>query len=229
MTVLSAIQSAVLRMSFEPIDAVFASTERIALDLADLANEVAADIVDSHDWRSLTKIETLTSTGAINYALPDDFQRMPIDAEIEDSTSWFWGYEPFTSVNQWLQFRSGTYAIISPGGWIALGGELQFYPAPIGEAEYPYISNAWAADAGGARKAAFTDDGDTFVLDERLLTLGLIWRYQAQKGYEYSESLATYEMALSKAQARDRGGRIYRSGSSRFRTAQIGYTGSAFR
>lgn len=226
MTVLSAIQSAVLRMSFAPIDAVFASTERIALDMADLANEVAADIVDSHDWQALTKIATVVGDGSEAYALPPDYARMTLGADIDDTTNWFWGYQPFAGVNDLIRFRSGEYAPISPGGWIVLGNELQFYPAPIGSAQYPYISNAWARDSGGV-KPAFDADTDEFVLDARLLTLGLIWRYKAQKGYDYGEDMATYEIALSRAQARDRGSRIIRS-RGRFIGGNVAYTGTAY-
>ena len=211
MTILAAIQSAVLRMSFEPIDAVFASTDRIALDMADLANEVAADIVDSHDWRSLTKIATVTGTSALGYPLPADYSRMTLGADVDDASTWFWGYEPFQSVNDWMRFQSGTNGIISPGGWIIIGGELQFYPAPNGVAQYPYISKAWARDNVGGPKTSFTLDNDTFVLDERLLTLGLIWQYRSQKGYDYSEAMATYETALARAQTRDKGSIILRT------------------
>ena len=40
-------------------------------------------------------------------------------------------------------------------------------------------------------------DGDTFVLDERLLRLGMIWQWKAQKGSPYAEDMGTYGDALN--------------------------------
>ncbi|MGL4811907.1 MAG: hypothetical protein ACRCXM_09025 [Beijerinckiaceae bacterium] len=229
MTVFSSIKAAALRTTGVNIAQAFASTAQIAVEMTDLSNEVAADIAKSHDWRALTKIATITPDGSEDYPLPSDYDRMVSAGGIEDAASWFWGYEPFSSVNEWLQFKSGSYAIISPGGWIILGGQINFYPIPIGTAQYPYISNEWARSNADAPKAAFTSDDDTFMLPERLLTLGLIWRWMAQKGLEYSEALATYEVALSQEQARDRGARVYRTPSRVFGGARLAYTGTAMR
>lgn len=226
MTVLTAIRSAVLRATGVRVTQVFASTEQIAVEMADLVNEVATDIARSHPWQALTAIATVVPDGGEVYDLPTDYDRMA--GGIEDVASWLWGYSMFTSVNQWMQFRSGTYAIISPGGWIILGNQFNFYPVPAGDAEYPYISKNWALSDMAEAKAAFTADDDTFVLDERLLTLGLIWRWMDQKGLQYSEAMATYELALSQAQARDKGSRAYRTPTRRFGGAQVAYTGTAF-
>jgi hypothetical protein len=230
-TILTAISAAVTRLGLlqEKVEMVYGSTERTMVDMADLANEVAADIVDGHDWRDLTKVATVTGTGALEYDLPADYGRMVLASEIDDAATLFWGYQPFQDVNDWMRFKTGTYAVISPGGWIFLGGKLQFYPAPLGVAEYPYISNQWARAADGSPKPAFTLDNDTFALDERLLTLGLIWRYQDQKGYPYTESMATYETALARAQSRDKGARLLRAPQRMAVTGSVAYTGRPIR
>jgi hypothetical protein len=181
----------------------------------------------SHDWRALTKVATVVNDGGMVYALPSDYDRMVNAASVDDAVSWFWGYSPFASVSEWLQYTTGAYASVSPGGWIIIAGELQFYPAPVGNAQYPYISNLIARSDALVEQTGFTADTDTFVLDERLLTLGLIWRWSSQKNVDYSEHLATYEMALSQAQARDRGARVIRSPTRFFSGARTAYTGSA--
>ena len=207
--IVTAIRSAILRVSGVTVQDVFGATEQIAVEMADLSNEVATDIARSNDWRALTKVHTMSESAG--YALPTDYDRMVMAAEIDDPASWFWGYEPFDSVNEWMRYTSGTYSIQSPGGWIILGGEMQFYPAPTGTAQFPYISNNWALDEDSGRKPAFTADTDIFLLDERLLTLGLIWRWLAQKGMPYAEAMQTYELALGQAQSRDKGARVLRS------------------
>src|SRR3546814_1451607 len=72
----------------------------------------------------------------------------------------------------------------SPGGWIIYADKIRFSPpsASGAAATFPYISKRWARDAGtDGYKAAFTSDSDTFLLPERLLTLGLVWRWRVNK------------------------------------------------
>ncbi len=215
MTVFTAIKAAVLRTTGVTVTAAFTDTQQISREMCDLSNEVAADIASSHDWRGLTKVAQITGTGATAYPLPSDYSRMLLSAEVDDAATWFWGYEPFSEVNEWMRYVSGTVGIFSPGGWIILGGQLQFYPAPSGVAQYPYISTEWARSDTDVAQSEFLADTDTFVLPERLLTLGLIWRWMDQKGLPYSEALATYEMALAQAQTRDKGARVLRSPTRR--------------
>lgn len=225
MPVLPAIKSAILRCTGVVVEGVFSSTDQIAIEMADLANDVATDIARGHDWRALTKIASITGAAAFNYPLPDDYDRMTLSSEVDDANSWFWGYEPFVAVNDWLRFRSGTYSIVSPGGWIIIGGEIQFFPAPNGEAQYPYISNEWARNEIGDPINAFSLDTDNFILDDRLLTLGLIWRWRAMKGLDYSEDLVNYETEFARSQARDKGSRLLRTPVNRLVGARLAYSG----
>jgi hypothetical protein len=99
---------------------------------------------------------------------------------------------------------------MDPGGWIILDGEFKFWPTPSGTATFPYISKYIVRNVGGTAQETFTADTDTFILPERLLTLGLIWRYRSQKGLEYAEDLATYSKALEQATNDDKGARVLR-------------------
>ena len=103
--------------------------------------------------------------------------------------------------------------------WILLGGKMQIYaPMPSGEtARHYYISNKIVTANGDASpsKTAFTLDSDSFALNERLITLSLIWRWRAQKRQEYSEDMANYEIALGEEVAKDRGQRIVTIGKVR--------------
>jgi len=46
-------------------------------------------------------------------------------------------------------------------------------------------------------------DADTFVLDERLLKLGMIWQWMANKGAAYAEPMGTYSDAILMAMGKD--------------------------
>lgn len=215
MTVLSACQSAVLRLIGTKPATVFSSNEKTVVEIADLVTEVGVDIMKGHDWQVLTKIATVTGNGTDTaFPLPNDYDRMALAQGVSDSNSWFWNYTQVPDMDTWIMIQNGFYlGVVNPGWWILTGGQFQFQPAPASgaTAKYPYVSKNFAVAQSGSAKAAFDNDNDTFVLDERLLTLGLIWRWRAQKRLEYAEDMQTYEIALSQAQARDRGATVIRS------------------
>lgn len=214
MTVLSAAQSAAIRVNVGELPALFSNTDHIAAEFRDLIQETAADIVDAHDWRDLTKIATFTGDGvAESFDPPADFGRMAQGSYVDDPDTWLWGYCAIPDMNAWM--RRTKRAWVTPGGWIRFGGQFHFYPAPSGEASFPYVSSFWARGSNGSLKPQFNADDDTFVLDERLLTLGLIWRYRAQKGVDYGEDMANYETSLSQAMTRDAGARVVRKPTRR--------------
>lgn len=227
MSVFAAIRTAILRAEGVTVREAYSSTDQVAIEMSDLANEVAADIASQHDWQALTKIHSLTG-GAESYPLPADYDRMTFKADVDDASTWFWGYEPFDSVNDWMRYTSGHFQSTHPGGWIILGGELRFHPAPQSNAQFPYVSTQWARSESGDPKSVFDRDDDTFLLSERLLTLGLIWRWKAQKGLEYAEDMATYEQILAQEMARDRGSYVLRSPRGGRIGARVAYSGRAY-
>lgn len=225
MTVLSALQSAMIRLVGRKPSTVFSTTNQTEVELADLATEVATDIMKSHDWQALTEIKTITGDGAASaFPFPDDYDRMVVASDLYDPETWAWGYHHLPTVGEWIRYLEGDFTVpAQPGAWIILKNKFNFTPTPAAGARamFPYISKNFAlsAPASGTGvvtpKAAFTADGDTFLLDQRLITLGVIWRYREQKGMPYAEDMANFETALSQEQARDRGPRIIRSRSSR--------------
>lgn len=208
MTLKTAVDSAAIRTVGNVPTSVFGSSAQISLEMADLATEVAIEIAESAEWRSLVKIAEMV--GADSFPKPADYDRMMSGQGILNKDSWFWGYINFQSVEEYLMAINGRLPMMQPGGWILLGDEFKFYPAPTGIAQFPYISSHIVRANDGTTKAGFTADDDTFILSERLLTLGLIWRWKAQKGLEYSEDMALYQQALGQEQNKDKGERMLR-------------------
>lgn len=216
MTILAAVQSAMIRLVGRKEPAVFSSQDPTMIELADLVNETAVDILKKHDWQALTKIATITGDGVASaFPLPADYDRMVLAQSVNNAQNWFWDYDLAPDLDTWIAIQDGQYLGVTPGWWIILGNKFQFAPVPpVGQvAKFPYVSNYIALSPTGVPKAAFSADLDTSVIDERLLTLGLIWRWRAQKSLEYTEAMQSYEIALSEAMARDRGSRAIRSSS----------------
>lgn len=211
MTVLSAMQSAAMRLIGRKPTTFFSSTQRFEQEIVDLANEVAKSIADNNDWQALTRVYTLTGDGSTTaFALPSDYDRMLLDSRIYDSESWAWGYHRIVRADEWLQFTIRDWAIITPGMWTMMENQLQFVPAPSdqGVAKFLYITNEIVTDEDGVGKESFTKDSDSFVLNERLLTLGIIWRWREQKRMDSSTDEANFNQLYSELAGRDGGARL---------------------
>jgi hypothetical protein len=223
MTVLTAAQSAGLKLLGVKPSSLFSTTDQFSMELADLANTVAADMSKEYDWRILQVLATHTGDAAtIAFPLPTDYLRMLKDGKVHSSMFKMTSFKAVTDADQWIYLQD-TLATGSPGWYFLLGGRMQVYPAmPIGEtARYYYISNKLVAVAAGAAgsKATFTADTDVFVLDEGLLTLALIWRWRSMKRMDYSEDMENYEIAKAQAIAADRGSKILVVGAQRGRSS----------
>lgn len=209
MTVLSAIRAACPVIGVEVPAAVFTSTDREHVELQAVANEMAARIHKEHDWNALKSIATISGDGvSVSFPRPTDYGRMLKEGQLWSSAR---KDKPLTHVTDsdiWLSDDLSGNVPDNPQ-WMVMGASVYINPAvPSGETvKYFYIT----------KLTAFTADTDTFALDERLLTLGIIWQWKAQKGLPYSEDLATYEIELNTAIKEDRGADILSVGSSRTR------------
>lgn len=224
MSALSACQNAIARLVATKPNSVFASDTEICVEIASLSNEAAADIAKGHDWQVLTKLKTINGDGTTeSWPLPDDYDRMVNGTEVHSGT-WVWQRYTNTGLDGWLDLKSLMPAI-PPGYWDILGGTMNFVPVvSTGDtAQFYYVSNLWARAAGGTPKAAFDRDDDAFALDERLLTLALIWRWKSMKGMDYQEDMRNYDIALSQAMARDGGSRVMRSNGRRSFNTRVGW------
>ena len=65
------------------------------------------------------------------------------------------------------------------------------------------MSGNWCESNGGTGQQVWSDDTDVGRIDEELLTLGLIWRWKAMKGFSYQEEFNEYERQVADAIARD--------------------------
>ena len=217
MTVLSALQSTAIRCAGQKPTSIFSATSGIALELSDIVNEAAKDILRAHDWTKLQILQSSPGDGTTQaFTLPSDFDRWPKLVSIF-TTQWPGvPYQRARDLDEWYFNRKFVYAGV-PGWWLVQAGKLNIYPAPGAgvNVEYYYISNGIVTPSSGPAKPAFTADDDMFVLPERLLTLACIWRWKSMKGLEYAEHMNNYEIALSQEISNDKGPRILAEGKRR--------------
>lgn len=216
MTILTVIADVAKVVGVSVPTQVFASTTREHVELASLANEMAVRIGKAHDWSLLRTLKTYTGDGTTTaFALPDDYLRM-----LKKTNLWSSAIQtPLTHIvdtDEWLEMQVRAYDYVL-GAWTMLGGNIEIMPALASAvtAKWYYVSNLIVAPATGANKATFTADDDVFRLDERLLKLGMIWQWRANKGQSYAEDMTNYENALEQDIGEDKGSRMIRVGRPR--------------
>lgn len=216
MTVLTACQEAAVKLNLvEPVT-LFTSTEQFDKEIRTEANETAEAVMKAYDWQKLVTLKTLTGDGSTtSFPLPVDYDRMVKDAKVLTS-QFASGLTKADDLNHWLDLQING-AVTVPGYWIVLGGAMQILPALASgvTAKFYYIKNTVVTGAAMAAQARFVADADTFNLPERLLRLGVIWRWRAQKRMEYSEDLANFETALAEETGTDKGSRTIVVGRQR--------------
>lgn len=221
MSVLSVIQGLSAKIGVSRPAAIFGSTEREHFELADMANDTADYIARLHEWQALKRRYTITGNGATDaYALPDGYDRMPVVQRVWTDRLQC-PLEGPVDHDVWLG-RLTRREDFSLGSWTLLGGAIAFNPVLAdGEtASFYYLEGSYAIDADDMVKPAFTADDDLFRLDERLLRLGIIWRWRMQKGMPYAEDLGDFEALLSYRIGKDGGPKVIAAGR-RARTCDI--------
>lgn len=219
MSVLTAIQEACTSgIALEKPTSVFGSSVREHLELATLANEMGDMIARSHEWQVLQRIAVVTGDGTTtSFNLPSDFNRMLTETQLWSSTI-DGPLLPIRDRDDWLNIITKDYEFAT-NAWIQYANQLHFRPAldATETVNYFYQSNLWATNASSTSIAVFSADTDTFRLSERLLKLGIIWRWREMKGLPYAENLKDYEMLKEKLIHQDRGPAVIRDSGSRLR------------
>lgn len=214
MTLLTVCQEAASELGLRQPAAIVGSVDLTAQKLLRFANAGGKQLARYHDWQALIVEQTFTTLAQVEQtdALdPDDYDRMAYNVEVWNRTQNL-RYTGPTPQRIWQQLQTGIVSGGLVGWWRIKGGQLNIYPAPsAGDTlAFEYISKRWARSAADAEQVKFQADTDTTVLDEDLLTLEVIWRFRASRGFpQYAEDMATCEREKEKAASRDRGtGRI---------------------
>jgi hypothetical protein len=106
--------------------------------------------------------------------------------------------------NEWARRRAAN-EVWSHGEWTIIGGKMHVFPVlAVGEsAWFVYLSKNVVLLGSGGTGDSFVNDTDSILLDERLLRLGMIWQWKANKGSPYAEDMGTYQDALATASGFD--------------------------
>jgi hypothetical protein len=214
-----------------PNSSIFVSPyqDRTAWEFVNLANEMAQRIAyDTRDWQGLRKLCVFNGAEFLDpkdnvmklmpsFPLPSDYQRMLLTANVWRSTNLVSPLMFVSDPDDWI--KGGFLGYYDPGVGLAIDGtgmpsgqwmiendEMFIRPElAVGETvQFYYLRNTPVRLYAGGFGTEFVNDADVFALPERLLKLGLIWQWKANKGATYAEDLANYEDALSRVAGNDK-------------------------
>jgi hypothetical protein len=201
MSLLSVVKDVCLTVGVAIPPSVFSaiSTNRTMSEMLTLANEVAQKIAyDTREWTQLTKNAVVTGDGVTTaWTLPTDFRRMLLSSNVWRSSTLVAPMRFVPDVDEWTNRRARNYSD-SRGEWTMMGGQMHIVPV-LGTAEtasFPYLQKNCIKLFSGGVGDTFLDDGDSFILGDRIHKLGMIWQWKAQKGSPYAEDMGTYGDAL---------------------------------
>jgi hypothetical protein len=160
--------------------------------------------------------------GTSAFNLPANYKRMLLTSNVWRSTNTQTPMRFIPDTEEWLHRRASNASDIAVGEWTIMGGKIHIWPimhgvkpaipqppladipaVPAETAYFAYLDKNCVALNSGGFGDAFLNDDDTFALDERVLKLGMIWQWKAQKGSPYAEDMGTYGDALTYAMGHD--------------------------
>ena len=212
MSLLTDVQEFCRRTGLDVPVSLVSSSDKQALQLWGLANEICTDLVTRFQWQDLTEQCTFTSIAAENQGavatLASSGFLSIIDETIYDRTLRIPIFGPLNNT-QW-QARQALPATGPIYQYRIRSGHLYFNPAiPAGHTiafEYKTKNIVVAVD-GVTYQELFQADTDSLRLPSTLLTAGLRWMWKKEKGLEYGEELAAYERLVANLSAHDGGRR----------------------
>lgn len=210
MTLLEIVKEFCRRTALSVPLVVAASQDDQLLQIMGLLNEGAEDLTKRQQWTTLQREVVFTSVAGenqgqlhtlapagfqwiINDTIYDRTQKQPIYGPVSSQN---WAYRqalPTSGPSSSYRIRGGAL-LLTPG--IAAGHTLAF----------EHASNAAVYDNTGIAqpyKRYFTNDTDTFLLDEGLALAWLRWRWKSEKGLRYAEDFRAYEVLVAQAAGHD--------------------------
>lgn len=206
MSLLTIIQAAAQQLSLAVPATVVGNTADTQVHLLRLAQEEGRALAERHMWQALMREHTFTTTAAEaqSSGLPSDIDRDRIvPSTLFNRTQRRRVVGPM-SPEEWQHHKSQLITRVNPAYRIR---QSTFYLLPVPPAgetiAYEYITKNWCTSSGGTAQSAWAADTDTAVLDEKLITLGIVWRFKQAKGLEFQADAELYNRSVMDAVLRD--------------------------
>lgn len=208
MSLFTITKSVAQRVMKQVITQAIGNADPKVIQMVELINEDGQELAARHSWQVLTNEATFITVATESQGLITTIAGADFNFAVNE-TCWNRSrqrplYGPL-SAQQWQTVKA-QFAQSPWGQYRIRGNFFLIYPVPVaGDLCYfEWITKNWCTDSTGATgRSAMTVDSDIGKLDERLLTLGGIWRWKAAQKLDYQEDQEKYELAVNDAIARD--------------------------
>lgn len=168
------------------------------------AQEEGATLARLGPWQKLRKEKTFTS-------LAQETQTAMVATDLASFVNGtFWNRTrrrplvgPVTP-QEWQRMKASTTSPVNDT-FTVRGGDILINPAPTAghTFAYEYQSTQWCESSGGTDQSVWTADTDVGLLDERLMKLGIIYRFKKQRGLAFDADYSLYDFAVRDALAKE--------------------------
>jgi hypothetical protein len=200
--------------TFETPSTIVGNNNETAGLLLAMAKREVQTLARLADWTELTK-ETTFSTVASQEAYTitgdvglSDFDRI-VDGTMFDRTN-RWEVSGPVPAQRWQRIKADNVQASARLFWRIRGGSILIYPTPsdVRTIYFEYVSAHVVEDSGGTGQATWAADDDVCVLPERLVTMGLRWRFLQRHGMPYEDQFNEWASETERAIVRDGGKRV---------------------
>lgn len=206
MSLLTIVQQAAPLIGVSKPAVVATATDPTVSLLFGLAQQEGEELARYGDWRALRKEKTFTTVFAetqTDTPIPPDFAGI-IDLTIWNRSARRPLYGPVDAA-QWQQWKAGSTFPVTDSFTLRGTAWLMGPPPAAGQTiAYEYRSANWCQSSGGTPQSAWAADTDTALLSERLMRLGLVWRFKMRRGLEWQTDHENYLNEVDGELARDR-------------------------
>lgn len=206
-TVLKIVQRFCIENGIPKPKVLFTSNDPHVLQMAEIVNKGVLDLITTRKEWTVQVREKVHSALSVEdqgniYDLCPGFISMTKDS-IFNRTTRLQVSGPL-SATEWQAAHAITFTS-AYANFRFKNNHLYLYPtvATNNEIVWEYSSNALVKDSVGNYKKFFTEDLDTFDLDDSVLWLWLSWRWRAKKGQPYAEEFAEYERYVTTMAVKD--------------------------
>lgn len=218
MSLLTIIQQARLRTNQSKPTTAFANADTGIQQMIALLQDIGDEVAERNQWQALNISGTITGDGTTTifpFAIGTLIDQTTPEATDVDFGGLSNGLRFISSLvpllpligpvtnEQMAAFKAFPLGLIRPV-WRVINGNFEFFPAlAAGEiATFNYYSTNWILNSAGLRAKVWAADTDTPLLDPKILSSGLEWRWLKAKGLDYGEEFRRYEMRIDRADGR---------------------------
>jgi len=195
MSLLTIIQNAAIEVGIIKPTTAFANTNPDIVKLMRLSNKVGLRLMKLFPWEILSAERTFTSVATEEQVaiLPADFDRF-VPETFWNRTDVFLLSGP-VGHSEWQGKKATSFSDTENRRFRLRGGKILVIPtiAAGKDLAYEYVSKNWNETSGQVGQTAWGADADTGIIDEELMTRGVIWEYLANEGLPNSSQAYAYE------------------------------------